>query len=175
MARACPHLSAAEAAAYDAPYPDSTYKAGVRRFPNLVPEFPNSPGAAIERAARDFWRNEWRGESVMAIGMTDPVLGPPVMRALHKDIRGCPPPLEFAEAGHFVQEWGEQVAPAVLSRCGVKRRDAEMNWAKSCHRRRSIVGPVSRARLPNRISRGVAHSVCAGGSARSGSFAGSAE
>ena len=51
----------------------------------------------------------------MAIGMTDPVLGPPVMRALHKDIRGCPPPLEFAEAGHFVQEWGDQVAPAVLA------------------------------------------------------------
>ncbi|MGB7102784.1 MAG: haloalkane dehalogenase [Xanthobacteraceae bacterium] len=115
MARACPHLSAAEAAAYDAPYPDSTYKAGVRRFPNLVPEFPNSAGAAIERAARDFWRNEWRGQSVMAIGMTDPVLGPPVMRALHKDIHGCPPPLEFAEAGHFVQEWGDAVAPAVLA------------------------------------------------------------
>ena len=115
MARACPHLSAAEAAAYDAPYPDATYKTGVRRFPNLVPEFPDSPGAAIERAARDFWRNDWRGKSIMAIGMTDPVLGPPVMRALHKDIRGCPPPLEFAEAGHFVQEWGEQVAPAIVA------------------------------------------------------------
>jgi haloalkane dehalogenase len=115
LARACPHLSTAEAVAYDAPYPDASYKAGVRRFPNLVPEFPDSPGAATERAARDFWRNEWRGRSVMAIGMTDPVLGPPVMRALHNDIRGCPPPLEFAQAGHFVQEWGEAVAPAVLA------------------------------------------------------------
>jgi haloalkane dehalogenase len=115
LARACPHLSPAEAAAYDAPYPDASYKAGVRRFPNLVPEFTDSPGAAIERAARDFWRNEWRGRSVMAIGMTDPVLGPPVMRALHKDIRGCPPPLEFAQAGHFVQEWGDAVAPAALA------------------------------------------------------------
>jgi hypothetical protein len=37
------------------------------------------------------------------------------MRALRRDIRGCPPPLEFAEAGHFVQEWGEKVAPAVLA------------------------------------------------------------
>ena len=107
MARACPHLSAAEAAAYDAPFPDATYKAGVRRFPNLVPEFPDSAGAALERAARDFWRNVWQGPSVMAIGMADPVLGAPVMRALHRDIRGCPPPLEFAQAGHFVQEWGD--------------------------------------------------------------------
>ena len=115
MARACPQLSPAEAAAYDAPYPDATYKAGVRRFPNLVPEFLDSQGAAIERAARDFWRNDWSGKGVMAIGMTDPVLGPPVMRLLHRDIRGCPPPLEFAQAGHFVQEWGDQVAPAVVA------------------------------------------------------------
>jgi len=115
LARACPQLSPAEAAAYDAPYPDARYKGGVRRFPNLVPEFLDSPGAAIGRAAREFWRNEWQGRSIMAIGMTDPVLGPPVMRALHRDIRGCPPPLEFTDAGHFVQEWGEQVAPAVLA------------------------------------------------------------
>ena len=49
LKRACPHLSAAEAAAYDAPYPDARYKGGVRRFPNLVPEFVDSPGAAIGR------------------------------------------------------------------------------------------------------------------------------
>jgi haloalkane dehalogenase len=115
MARACPHLTPAEAAAYEAPYPDARYKAGVRRFPNLVPEFVDSPGAAIGRAAREFWRHEWRGRSIMAIGMTDPVLGPPVMRTLHRDIRDCPPPLEFTDAGHFVQEWGEQVAPAVIA------------------------------------------------------------
>ncbi len=115
LARACPHLSPAEAAAYDAPYSDARYKAGVRRFPNLVPEFPDSPGAAIGRAARDFWRNEWRGRSVMAIGVADPVLGPPVMRALRRDIRGCPPSLEFADAGHFVQEWGDEVAPAAIA------------------------------------------------------------
>jgi pimeloyl-ACP methyl ester carboxylesterase len=115
MARACSHLTPAEAAAYEAPYPDARYKAGVRRFPNLVPEFVDSPGAAIGRAAREFWRHEWRGRSIMAIGMTDPVLGPPVMRTLHRDIRDCPPPLEFADAGHFVQEWGEQVAPAVIA------------------------------------------------------------
>jgi pimeloyl-ACP methyl ester carboxylesterase len=115
MARSCPQLTPAEAAAYDAPYPDARYKGGVRQFPKLVPEFVDSDGAAIERASREFWRNQWRGRSVMAIGMTDPVLGPPVMRALHRDIRSCPPPLEFADAGHFVQEWGEKVAPAALA------------------------------------------------------------
>jgi haloalkane dehalogenase len=115
LKRACPQLSAAEVAAYDAPFPDARYKSGVRRFPNLVPEFVDSPGAAIGRAAREFWRNTWAGRSVMAIGMADPVLGAPAMRVLHRDIRGCPPPLEFAAAGHFVQEWGEEVAPAVIA------------------------------------------------------------
>jgi pimeloyl-ACP methyl ester carboxylesterase len=51
----------------------------------------------------------------MAIGMADPVLGVPAMRLLHRNIRNCPPPLEFADAGHFVQEWGETVAPAVIA------------------------------------------------------------
>ncbi|MBX9945965.1 MAG: alpha/beta fold hydrolase [Reyranella sp.] len=110
MQRACPHLVPAEAAAYDAPYPDATYKAGVRRFPNLVPDRPDAPGAALSREARQFWRTRWAGRSLMAIGMKDPVLGPPVMGALHGHIRGCPPPMEIADGGHFLQEWGEDIA-----------------------------------------------------------------
>lgn len=116
MKRSCPHLTDAEAAAYEAPYPDATYKAGVRRFPNLVADRPDAPGAETARRARDFWQNDWKGTSLMAIGMTDPVLGPPVMQALHKQIKNCPAPLELADAGHFVQEWGERVAEAALSR-----------------------------------------------------------
>jgi pimeloyl-ACP methyl ester carboxylesterase len=54
----------------------------------------------------------------MAIGMQDPVLGPPVMHALAKTIRGCPPPLELTGAGHFVQEWGGPVAEAALRHFG---------------------------------------------------------
>jgi len=110
MQRACPHLSDAEAAAYGAPYPDASYKAGVRAFPNLVPDRPDAPGAALSRQARDFLRNAWTGRSLMAIGMKDPVLGPPVMRALHAHIRNCPQPLEIAEGGHFLQEWDEGIA-----------------------------------------------------------------
>jgi pimeloyl-ACP methyl ester carboxylesterase len=115
LARSCPHLSAAEAAAYEAPFPDSRYKAGVRRFPNLVPERPDDPGAAISRQARDWWRSEWKGESFMAIGMKDPVLGPGVMNALRESLRNCPEPYRVAEGGHFLQEWGEEVARAALA------------------------------------------------------------
>jgi len=118
LKRTCPHLSDEEAAAYDAPFPDARYKAGVRSFPNLVPDRPDAPGAAISRRARDWWRNAWRGESFMAVGARDPVLGPPVMQALRGVIRGCPEPWLHAEGGHFLQEWGEEVAGAALARWG---------------------------------------------------------
>ena len=115
MQRSTPILTDAEAAAYAAPFPEATYKAGVRRFPDMVPDHPDAAGAALSRQARQWWNNEWTGKSLMAIGMQDPVLGPPAMHYLHKHIRGCPPPLELAEAGHFVQEWGESVARAALT------------------------------------------------------------
>jgi pimeloyl-ACP methyl ester carboxylesterase len=115
MQRACPQLGDAEAAAYDAPFPDVRFKAGVRAFPKLVPDRDDAPGAATSREALAFWRERWTGESFMAIGMQDPVLGPAAMRSLHGVIRGCPPPLEVAEAGHFVQEWGAPIARAALA------------------------------------------------------------
>jgi haloalkane dehalogenase len=119
--RGCPGLSDAEAAAYDAPFPDVSFKAGVRRFPNLVPDRDDAPGAAISREAQAYWRERWAGDSFMAIGMQDPVLGAPAMRALHASIRGCPPPMEVAEAGHFVQEWGAPVARAALAHFGLAK------------------------------------------------------
>jgi len=114
-------MSEAEAAAYDAPFPDQAHKAGVRAFPNLVPDQPEAPGAALSREAAAFWRERWRGESFMAIGMQDPVLGPPAMQSLRKLIRGCPAPMEVAEGGHFVQEHGAPVAAAALRHFGLAK------------------------------------------------------
>lgn len=119
LGRACPHLSAAECAAYDAPFPDASYKAGVRRFPNLVPDRIDAPGAAVSREARNWLSTSWSGASFMAIGRKDPVLGPAVMAALYRHIRGCPPPMEIPEAGHFVQEWGAPIATAALDQFGL--------------------------------------------------------
>ena len=115
IARGKRDMSAGEIAAYDAPFPDASYKAALRAFPKLVPDGDDAPGAAISRAARDFWRERWTGDSFMAIGMQDPVLGEASMRALHQSIRNCPPALEVAEGGHFLQEWGAPIARAALT------------------------------------------------------------
>ncbi len=114
LQRANPGMTAEEAAAYDAPFPDVRYKAGVRRFPNLVPDHEQAPGAALSRQAAQFWSERWSGDSFMAIGMLDPVLGAPAMQSLRRLIRGCPEPLQVADGGHFVQERGEAIAAAAL-------------------------------------------------------------
>ncbi len=115
MKRAVVGLSDAEAQAYAAPYPDETYKAGVRRFPNLVPDRPQAEGATLSRRARDFWAREWRGRSFIAVGMQDPVLGAPTMATLRAQIRDCPAPLELADAGHFAQEAGAVIVERALA------------------------------------------------------------
>jgi haloalkane dehalogenase len=121
--RGKPSMSAAEVAAYDAPFPDASYKAALKAFPNMVPDMrlhaDDAPAIQLSRQAVRFWRERWTGSSFMAVGLQDPVLGPPVMQALRQNIRNCPPAFEVAEAGHFLQEWGGPVATAALRQFGL--------------------------------------------------------
>ena len=84
-------------------------------FPHLLILRLRTEGAAISRAAREWWGTQWSGQTFMAIGATDPVLGPPVMRYLRTLIRNCPEPFVHPVAGHFVQEWGDEIAPLALA------------------------------------------------------------
>lgn len=118
MKRGTPILSAAEAAAYAAPFPDVTYKAGVRRFPELVMTDPDMEGVETSKRAADWWRHDWQGESFMAVGAQDPVLGPSQMENLRDTIANCPAPMMIEDGGHFVQEWGAPIARAALQRWG---------------------------------------------------------
>jgi pimeloyl-ACP methyl ester carboxylesterase len=114
LSRACPGLTETEAAAYAAPFPDAEYRAGVRRFPDMVPDHHDADGAATSRQARDWLSTEWSGKTFAAVGAQDPVLGLPVMEQVVSQIRGCPPPMVVEEAGHFAQEAGETIARAAL-------------------------------------------------------------
>ncbi len=119
MKRSTAGLGDDEAGAYDAPFPDATYKAGVRRFPELVMVEPGMQGIEISQRAVRFWSEQWAGQSFMAVGAQDPVLGLPVMAALRQQIRGCPEPMIIEEGGHFVQEWGAEIASAALQAFGL--------------------------------------------------------
>jgi tRNA(adenine34) deaminase len=102
-------------AAYMAPYPDAGHRAATRAFPPMVPEQLDSDGAATSRTARDFWQTQWSGQTLMAIGQQDPVLGEAAMRGLQKIIRACPEPMLLPEAGHFVQEHGQVIAQRAVA------------------------------------------------------------
>ena len=111
-------MTDAEIAAYDAPFPDQSFKAGVRRFPAMVMTDPDMEGVNTSKTASQFWRENWNGESFMAIGEQDPVLGVDVMQHMRRVIRNCPEPMLLPNAGHFVQEWGGEVAQAALEHFG---------------------------------------------------------
>lgn len=114
MKRSCEHLTDAEVSAYDAPFPRPDHKAGIRAFPTLVPTSHDMDGVAVSKRAVEWWSSEFDGHSFMAIGENDPVLAS-VMPIMHRIIRGCQEPMRLPDAGHFVQEWGYQVARAALA------------------------------------------------------------
>lgn len=116
-----PKLSEKESLAYSAPFPNKDYKAGVRMFPNIVPTSTKDPSAQLSLKAVTWWKEKWEGESFMAIGMKDKILGADVMHAMRGAIRGCPPPLEVHDAGHFVQETGDLVAHEALKSFGLMK------------------------------------------------------
>jgi len=111
-----PQLTDQEMAAYNAPFPDSRFKAGARTFPELAMVEPGMAGVAEAEAALRFWGEEWAGQTFMAIGGKDADRA--TMDTLRSQIRGCPDPLVVPEADHFLQEWGEPVARAALRAFG---------------------------------------------------------
>lgn len=102
-------------AAYDAPFPDDSYKAGARQFPTLVPTSPDDPAAPANRAA---WEGLRRFEKPFLCAFSD---SDPITRgadaALRKFIPGAQgrPEVTIAGGGHFLQEdKGRELAAVVV-------------------------------------------------------------
>jgi haloalkane dehalogenase len=109
-------LSSEVLAAYDAPFPDETYKAGVRQFPLLVPTTPEDPASEANRRA---WQTlqKFTKPFITAFSDSDPVTagGDKIMQKL---IPGCQGQAHttIEQGGHFLQEdQGEQLAEVLLS------------------------------------------------------------
>jgi haloalkane dehalogenase len=91
-------------AAYDAPFPDDSYKAGARAFPLLVPTSPDDPAAAANRQAWDVLRT-WDKPLLTAFSDGDPITSGG-HRVFQDDVPGAAgqPHVTVEGAGHFLQE-----------------------------------------------------------------------
>lgn len=108
-------LSPQVIAAYDAPFPDETYKEGARIFPCLVPITPDDPAAGANKAAWEVLR-EFQKPFLTAFGDGDPITrgGERIMRKLIPGAKGQPH-ATIKGGGHFLQEdRGEEFARVVV-------------------------------------------------------------
>jgi len=102
-------------AAYDAPFPDDSYKAGARIFPSLVPSTPDDPAAAANRRAWDVLQ-KWEKPFLTAFSDSDPITkgGEHVMQRRIPGAQGQPHVM-LKGGGHFLQEdLGEDLARIVV-------------------------------------------------------------
>jgi haloalkane dehalogenase len=97
-------LSDAVRAAYDAPFPDESFKAGPRALPGLVPIRPDDPATEANRAA---WGALTSAETPTLIAFSDgdPITGDmgPILQRVLPGARGREHPT-IVGAGHFLQE-----------------------------------------------------------------------
>jgi haloalkane dehalogenase len=102
-------------AAYDAPFPDETYKTGAREFPLLVPITPDDPATLKNRAA---WKvlSQWNKPFLTAFSDSDPITagGDKMMQQMIPGAKGQKH-TTIVNAGHYLQEeQGEVLAEVVV-------------------------------------------------------------
>ncbi len=101
-------------AAYDAPFPDESYKAGARQFPLLVPTSPDDPASEANRRAWEVL-SRFEGPFLTAFSDQDPITRG-ADKILQRSIPGAKdqPHTTIVGGGHFLQEdRGEELAKVV--------------------------------------------------------------
>jgi haloalkane dehalogenase len=102
-------------AAYDAPFPSSSYKAGARAFPALVPTRPNDPASAANRAAWNTFTH-WKKPFLTTFSNRDPITRGGE-RPWQQHVPGAQNQrhIKIKNAGHFLQEdAGPELADVII-------------------------------------------------------------
>ncbi len=101
--------------AYDAPFPGVEYKAGARRFPQMVPLGSDDDGATA-MAAVDEELAQWEGPAYVLFSTGDPIFSTETGQRLVDHIPGADRLDTIEGAGHFLQEdRGEEVGRRIAA------------------------------------------------------------
>ncbi|MEK6657625.1 MAG: haloalkane dehalogenase [Nitrospirota bacterium] len=106
-------------AAYEAPFPDVSYKAGAAAWPLLVPIKPDDAGAAEMRQTREFL-SKWNKPALVMFSDKDPIThgADKFFRKLIPSAKNQPE-IVIKDAGHFLQEEkGEEIAGHIIEFTG---------------------------------------------------------
>jgi haloalkane dehalogenase len=100
-------------AAYEAPFPDASFKAGARAFPLILPTDPSMPGGEAGQRVLEALAADKRPKLALWAD-SDPII-PPAVGAKFAAAIGAPEPELIENASHFLQEDAGEVIGARIA------------------------------------------------------------
>ncbi len=106
MARTNRILNLSECNAYEAPFPDNSFKLALKEMPAIFPMDETKDGFDICKKAEDWWQKKGLENTIMLGGGKDPLITIDKIKMISKIITSDGSTHVINNAGHFVPEWG---------------------------------------------------------------------
>ena len=106
MARTNRILKLSECNAYEAPFPDKSYKLALKKLPSIFPVSKETEGYEISLKAEEWWKQNITTKCMLIGSAKDPIVPLEKMKNLSQIIATDEVTHVINNAGHFVPEWG---------------------------------------------------------------------
>ena len=106
MARTNRILKLSECNAYEAPFPDKSYKLALKKLPSIFPVSKETEGYEISLKAEEWWKQNTTTKCMLIGSAKDPIVPLEKMKILSQIIATDEVTHVINNAGHFVPEWG---------------------------------------------------------------------